>query len=48
MEQALCDRRQAERWLAQLNAPVEVDQAEKDPQPRRFDPNQDPGEAGWN
>lgn len=47
VEQALSDRRQAERWLAQLNAPVEAGQAEKDPQPHRFDPNREPGAAGW-
>lgn len=43
--QALSDLRQAERWLAQLNAAAPQDPAEKDPQP--FDLNAEPGEAGW-
>ncbi len=47
VEQALSNRRQAERWLAQLNAPADKDQAEKVLRPHRFDPNAGPGEAGW-
>jgi|GEM_PF-2801027 len=45
--QALTDRRQAVRWLAQLDDPALLEDAVK-PAPRRaFDPNADTGDVGW-
>ncbi|MCJ2125114.1 hypothetical protein [Methylobacterium sp. J-077] len=44
---ALSDRRQAERWLAQLSAPAAEDHADKPPPSKPFDPSSNSGASGW-